>query len=128
MAVIRNWREQTPSAEGHGEQILWHILNHKDRQGSGVVDDPKAYCLESSLYDISRNAIQPGKRGSPPHSHEHAEQLFYILRGKGTMLLGEEEHKITEGDMIHLPPNTRHQISNGSDDWLEFLILSCRMP
>jgi mannose-6-phosphate isomerase-like protein (cupin superfamily) len=45
----------------------------------------------------------------PPHSHPH-EQITYVAEGEIILFLGEEKHKLTQGDMFAVPSNLPHCI------------------
>ena len=74
-------------------------------------------------YDI----VPPGKRSCPFHSHRAEEEMFFIVRGTGTLRYGNETRKIRAGDVICCPtggPETAHQIINDSDAELAYLSIS----
>jgi uncharacterized cupin superfamily protein len=48
-----------------------------------------------------------GKLSCPLHCHSEEEELFVILEGEGTLLLGEAEHPVRAGHVIARPPGTR---------------------
>lgn len=76
-------------------------------------------------YDV----VQPGKRGCPFHSHRAEEEMFFIVRGSGTLRYGNESRTIRAGDVICCPtggPETAHQIINDSDGELAYLSISTR--
>ena len=78
-------------------------------------------------YDI----VQPGKRSCPFHSHRAEEEMFFIVRGTGTLRYGREMRKIRAGDFICCPtggPETAHQIINDSDAELAYISVSTMMP
>ena len=79
----------------------------------------------------SYDVIPPGKRGCPFHSHRAEEEMFFIVRGEGTLRYGDETRKIRAGDVICCPvggPETAHQIVNDSDAVLAYLSVSTMMP
>jgi len=123
--IKRNWREVRPVVGTHDDAIVWHIFCRKDRKGGTLA--PEAAWLpvmEKQTY-IVKHAIQAG-RTSNKHSHETEEQLFYILKGRGVLRVGEEEAEVREGDFIYLPPKVPHQITNEreGEEWLEYLVIS----
>jgi uncharacterized cupin superfamily protein len=61
----------------------------------------------SEASGINYNRIEPGKLSAPPHCHSAEEEIFVILDGGGTALLGEEEHPIRRGHVIARPAATR---------------------
>jgi uncharacterized cupin superfamily protein len=79
----------------------------------------------------SYDVVPPGKRSCPFHSHRAEEEMFFIVRGTGTLRYGSEARKIRAGDVICCPtggPETAHQIVNDSDAPLAYLSVSTMMP
>ena len=79
----------------------------------------------------SYDVIPPGKRGCPFHSHHAEEEMFFIVRGKGTLRDGGESRPIRAGDLICCPTGgaeTAHQIVNDSDADLCYLSISTMAP
>jgi uncharacterized cupin superfamily protein len=79
----------------------------------------------------SYDVVPPGKRACPFHSHRAEEEMFFIVRGTGTLRYGSETRKIRAGDVICCPtggPDTAHQIVNDSDAPLAYLSISTMMP
>ncbi len=56
------------------------------------------------------------------HAHDHG---IMILQGSGKVLLGDEKFSISRGDVIYIPPDEIHQITNPTDEPLGFL---CVIP
>jgi uncharacterized cupin superfamily protein len=56
---------------------------------------------------INYNRIEPGMLSCPPHVHSAEEEIFVVLDGEGTALLGDDEHPIGRGHVIARPPATR---------------------
>jgi uncharacterized cupin superfamily protein len=79
----------------------------------------------------SYDVVPPGKRACPFHSHRAEEEMFFIVKGTGTLRYGSETRKIRAGDVICCPtggPETAHQIVNDSDGELAYLSVSTMMP
>lgn len=79
----------------------------------------------------SYDVVPPGKRSCPFHSHRAEEEMFFIVRGEGTLRYGDETRKVRAGDVICCPvggPETAHQIINDSDAELAYLSVSTVMP
>ena len=79
----------------------------------------------------SYDVVPPGKRSCPFHSHRAEEEMFFVVRGTGTLRYGDETRKIRAGDVICCPtggPDTAHQIINDSDAPLAYLSISTMMP
>ena len=79
----------------------------------------------------SYDVVPPGKRACPFHSHRGEEEMFFIVRGSGTLRYGDGTRTIRAGDIICCPtggPETAHQIVNDSDGELAYLSVSTMMP
>lgn len=55
------------------------------------------------------------------HSHEDAEQVYVIVRGNGTMTVAGDQERVSEGDLIFIPPATDHAIVNDGDQPLAYV-------
>jgi mannose-6-phosphate isomerase-like protein (cupin superfamily) len=58
------------------------------------------------------------------HHHQHAQQFFYILDGEVLMEVNGENHLVSAGSGIRIPPGTHHQIRNPSSSAVRFLVIS----
>jgi len=79
----------------------------------------------------SYDVVPPGKVSCPFHSHRAEEEMFFILRGEGTLRYGAERRKVRAGDFICCPtggPETAHQIINDSAAELAYISVSTMMP
>jgi mannose-6-phosphate isomerase-like protein (cupin superfamily) len=60
--------------------------------------------------------------GSEQPVHNHGpEQCYYIIKGKGLMILEGETREVGEGDAIYIPSNKKHGIKNAGTVALEYL-------
>ena len=79
----------------------------------------------------SYDVVPPGKTSCPFHSHRGEEEMFFIVRGEGTLRYGNERRKVRAGDFICCPvggPETAHQIINDSSAELAYISVSTMMP
>ncbi len=56
----------------------------------------------------------------PVHNHD-PEQCYYIIKGKGLMIIEDETSEVCAGDAVYIPSNKKHGIRNIGDDVLEYL-------
>ena len=69
--------------------------------------------------------VPPGKTAFPFHKHFTNEEAIYVLAGKGTMRLDDEEFEVGPGDYIALPPEgPNHQLINSGSEDLDYFCLS----
>jgi mannose-6-phosphate isomerase-like protein (cupin superfamily) len=121
MVVIRNWRAVHPTI-AHKSGLDWRLLSMKGAKTDGDIDvDVKSeyQCLNSITY-VSLAMLQPSL-SYESHSHKDHEELYYIISGKGYIKIGKEVAKFRDGDIIYIPENMTHSITNDGDQMVEFL-------
>ena len=55
------------------------------------------------------------------HSHEEAEQVYVIVRGRGRMQVAGDVQEVGEGDLVFIPPATQHGIVNDGSEALVYV-------
>ena len=63
-------------------------------------------------YSVSEWWLDPHSKGSGPHLHEENVELFYVLQGTASLLIGEEWIEAEQGSFIRIPANTMHDFEN----------------
>lgn len=69
---------------------------------------------------LAEVAIAPG-RGTRPHRHRQAEEIYYFLNGQGRLQIDEASASVSAGDTVLMPPDSWHSVSNDGNDDLVFL-------
>jgi uncharacterized cupin superfamily protein len=62
--------------------------------------------LGSRATGLGHLVVEPRALTYPPHCHSAEEELFVVLDGSGTLLLGDEEHPVRPGSVVARPPGT----------------------
>ena len=57
---------------------------------------------------IAEFAVEAGGQ-LHPHSH-HTHEFYYVVSGRGVMILEGEEREVVPGDLIHIPPDALHSM------------------
>jgi uncharacterized cupin superfamily protein len=106
-------------------------LEHMER-GKFVTDGARiGLILGAKDLGYSYDVVPPGKVACPFHSHRAEEEMFFIVKGTGTLRYGDETRKVRAGDFICCPtggPETAHQIVNDSGEPLAYISVSTMMP
>jgi mannose-6-phosphate isomerase-like protein (cupin superfamily) len=63
-----------------------------------------------------------------PTEYPHSEELFFVLQGEGTLQYGEQSHSLKQSGFAYVPPNVRHSLSNSSNQPLQMVITTVRIP
>jgi mannose-6-phosphate isomerase-like protein (cupin superfamily) len=120
VVITRNWRSVQPTI-AHKSGIDWRLLSTAAKT-SGDIDaivEPEFQCLKKITY-VSLAQLQPGL-SYEPHLHEDHEEVYYIIRGRGNIKVGEEIARFRDGDVIYIPEKAVHSITNDGDEMVEFL-------
>jgi quercetin dioxygenase-like cupin family protein len=70
-----------------------------------------------------RSIFKPGKEGAPPHLHQEASELFFVLAGSLRVLTGDDLITLDQGDFLVVPPNTPHAFEAAGTSEAEVLFV-----
>lgn len=74
---------------------------------------------------LAEARLLPG-RSTEEHYHIQTEEIYYILNGRGKMIVDGEDRDVKKYDGIAIPPRARHKITNtGIED---LIFLCCCVP
>ncbi len=101
------------------------IFNRKNSKSTGDLQILTSWMLISPQNSSAQNlSVQvseiPVGSEQPLHNHE-PEQCYYIIKGKGLMIIEDDSKEVTAGDAVYIPSNLKHGIKNIGDDVLEYL-------
>ena len=79
-------------------------------------------CDRDELH-VTWTRMGAGLDGAAPHVHRNHSDLFYVLEGELTFLVGpgREEHVLSAGMLVLAPPLVVHGFRNGSDAEARYL-------
>lgn len=69
------------------------------------------------------HAIIRGRTASLPHRIKTSSEVYYVLKGRGTMHINEETADVTAGDAVYIPPGSVQYIENTGTGDLVFLCI-----
>jgi quercetin dioxygenase-like cupin family protein len=70
------------------------------------------FCAASQLLEPGANVRS--------HGHQVSEEIVIVTQGSGLAVIAGEQHKISEGDLVVLPPKVMHHFVNNSDKPLRY--------
>ncbi len=82
---------------------------------------------EAETSEAFMAVLQPGE-APPLHVHHDTEQVFYILRGAGTLQIGDDKPQhfsIRSGDLVRIPPHAYHLVRCESQEPVVYLSVDC---
>lgn len=66
-------------------------------------------------YSISEWWLDPNADGVGAHQHEENDEVFYVLEGTASILVGEKWIDAKKGTFIRIPAKTIHDFKNKTD-------------
>jgi mannose-6-phosphate isomerase-like protein (cupin superfamily) len=73
---------------------------------------------------LAEGRLDAGVSGPPPHLHRQLTDMFYVLEGTLSVLVGEDWQDLPAGSFAAVPPGNVHAFTNNSDEEVRFLNLS----
>lgn len=67
-------------------------------------------------YSVSEWWLEPHTEGPGEHMHELNDEVFYVLEGRPSLLIGNEWITAEKGCFIRIPANTLHDFKNETDE------------
>lgn len=116
---VRNWRDQEPYV-GHISALVWTLYQSHDKDETSPPDVNRLHGINSFV----KHGLQ-GHQHSDHHQHDSIEQLYFILRGRGQLTIGDDKVDVRDGTAVYMPVNVPHQAFNDGEGWMEHLIVSC---
>lgn len=103
------------------EEAFWELPPKHYQAFSKMLVHPTTAATKH--FDFRISSYQP--RGyAEVHVHEVAENLYYILQGKGIVELDGVKHLVEPHMVIHIPPGVSHGIFNTGIEDLVFLVVA----
>lgn len=68
-----------------------------------------------SRYSVSIWWVDPRKPGPGAHSHEENEELFFVIEGTMTFLVGDRYVDAPAGTFLRIPARVAHDFENRTD-------------
>jgi mannose-6-phosphate isomerase-like protein (cupin superfamily) len=58
------------------------------------------------------------------HMHKKMEEIYYVTKGEGQLVIGDTVLDIKEGDVIPIPLNTYHQLKKVANKPFEIIFIT----
>jgi mannose-6-phosphate isomerase-like protein (cupin superfamily) len=65
--------------------------------------------------DVHMNVLQPNGPRGRVHRHSKSDNVYIVKSGEGLLTIEGEEHTIGTDDVVFIPADVRHSLSNASD-------------
>ncbi len=99
-----------------------NIINLNELRGDARGKGVKALQIKSEFKAKAVNIVLEAKGELPTHTTP-VDVIFYVMKGKGEVEIGEERQEVSEGMYIDSPANIPHAWYNPSDNELSVLVI-----
>ncbi len=83
---------------------------------------PKREDLPFSGFSLSHAEVLPKGR-TIPHRLAKSSEVYWIIKGKGTLFINETAVELKKGRTVLVPPSAEQYVVNNGDETLEFLCI-----
>jgi len=94
------------------------MLVHVEDIGGVLVKDTETYRLEDNTLlnnlVVSSTDLKPYK-STNGHSHPGQEEVYYFVKGAGTMYLDDVAHFVQAGDVMLIEDGVHHRVKCGPE-------------
>ncbi len=101
---VRSMEDVSPVIEHNGTTPVWWLV--PPRQMQEVTD--------GGFLELVNEFEVAGGGYVNPHSHP-THEFYYVLRGRGSMTIGDESRTIAQGDLVYIPPDVVHSLRPATD-------------
>lgn len=106
------------------ELVGFSMPGEEDTYISKNVIDPEI--CDSTKVQINHGTLKAGKALSGGVHDCPYDEIYYILRGRAKLILGEEEYEVGPDTAIYISCNTFHKLDNTEGDTdLEIITIWC---
>ena len=107
-------------------------VDHMEGDHWGSAWKPLTPALDASPGRLGANLsrVPPGRTACPFHTHARADEVFFVLSGRGVFRYGDAVQEIRVGDCISCPADTgvAHQLANPFDEDLVYFAVGLNDP
>ncbi|MBQ9469921.1 MAG: cupin domain-containing protein [Bacteroidales bacterium] len=121
---IKHGSNYTAVSVGSIDQIIEHELPMGTSIIQGKVFVGQAAGTTGS--ELSFQTLTPGCDSGFLHTHKTHEELYIILRGRGTFQVDGEQFPVNEGTVVRVAPDGRRALKNTGTEPLTMLCVQYR--
>jgi quercetin dioxygenase-like cupin family protein len=87
---------------------------------------PVGQALGATAFGLNQLELAPEAKG-PVHDHRQdgQQEIYLVIRGRGTIRIDGHDHELQPGQFIFLPPEAERQMVAGTDG-LAWLGIGCK--
>lgn len=88
--------------------------------------NPAVVGCESRRLTLGHTTIYP-TGSTTGHAHSDMEEVYYVVSGKGVMVVGEDRYEVSGGDALYVPPGEFHTTEQRGNAPLVLVWVTCKL-
>lgn len=105
MKIVTNVQDKEPDIDARS--IRDHVKNREKRVLRDTYYLIDAKNSPSRRLTIGHTTVYP-TGSTTGHAHDNMEEVYYVVSGEGSMVVGQDEYPIKQGDALYVPPGEFH--------------------
>ena len=106
MSVPLVRENELPEVELPGRHLRWLVSSE---------------LLNSRHMSVCMIRVAPGQTVRPAHSHPNGEEVIYIIRGSGRVMVDGAVDAVSEGTAVLFPQGKVHMLQNTGDEEMKVI-------
>lgn len=102
---VRSIAEVEPELEHNGTVPVWWMIRPQEMKEA----------TDRGYLELANEFEVPSGGSVFPHTHP-THEFYFVMRGEGTMVIGDEERRVGPGDLVYIPPDEVHSLATIGDD------------
>ena len=102
---VRNIRDKAPVVEHNGTVPVWWMVESREMKD----------LTDGGFLELVNEFEVAGGGFVEPHSHP-THEFYYVMSGQGIMEIDGDVREISQGDLVHIPPDKVHTLRPVTDN------------
>jgi len=87
----------------------------------------KINLFETKNFFCDVYCLEPGQE-QKVHAHEGEDKIYYVLDGRGSIVVGDETRELSRGQIVMAPAGAPHGVKNAGGQRLTLLVFMTPNP
>jgi mannose-6-phosphate isomerase-like protein (cupin superfamily) len=107
--------------------MISNFLNWREFEDSNPEKFYKTTLWQGEHVMVGLNCLEPGQV-QKVHAHDGADKFYFVLAGRGSFVVGDEQQTAEAGTVVVAPAGVPHGVTNTGDERLSLLVAIAPPP
>lgn len=101
--------------------MISNFIDWRKSEGANAEKFYKTTLWQGEHVMVGLNCLEPGQV-QPVHAHAGADKFYFVLAGRGSFTVGDEQQIADAGTVVVAPAGMPHGVTNSGDERLSVLV------